>query len=1011
MIRRLPLLALLLTSSLALALEAPIKLFERGGVARQADPVSVGVPIPRGALTGTDKLCVKDPAGNKIPAQFKVTAWWWPTAKYPDKEKSIRWVLVDFQADVPPNGTAVYRLADEGGNPAPKTPVRTSRRSGGLRVETGPLVFTLADKAFRLFETVELDRQQIVAAAKTDGLCIEGMDGKRYSSAADLRDPPVLTAADYHGNDVYLKGQPHNPPQKLRVTVEEAGPLRTVLLIDGVMQAQSAGGAHSFERFDGAGNKTDPLLIPNRDETLGFRVRIHAYAGKPFVRVFHTIVNLKGKSFTATDQNRYRSAAYIADAIQQPGKFLVESMELASTLKLSGTPRYLFGGDVPHGGEAAANRPVTLYQDSSAGWIWQVAEEKVYDPWLTQNIAYMKIKSGLEKPYHEYSDIHYKILTGQDGCSFMGYCLLEGTDGKSAAAAVGDGKVKGSKASGNRAAGWVDLCDSARGMTAAVRWFWQMYPKALEVDASGRVVVALLPRQWSRGHFMDGKIHRTHEMLYRFHESEDAAATEAAVKAFNKPLVAHCGFDTYLASGACNRFARPDPEKWPNYEGQIRTAVHVGINPKVNTSFDSSYDIEREKEDCFGWEHFGDTAKRGFRGFSQFEEFDSSRCLLMHFMRTGDPGFFETGEELDRWLMGVPCFGGGYGHQHPERSHNWIQGLIDYYHLTGLPEARDAIDVMKGYYEFSKDPKDFAWNYNGRNAAYALNGLRQMFEWTGDPAWLEAANTCIRYGRDKTRAISGFYGGNPGGFMAHVLCHALGRYADLTGDEDAIDWLLGLAGHFKPFSGRCDESGATADCYGWATMLTGDRRYIEAARTNIVDAMAAGPEGPHFRTGDCSSKTWSGAVGGYWQIFFHALNEWKPEDVAPPAAVSDLAAQPGTEPGSAVIAWTNSGDDGAKGTAALIQVKYAPGEIVDFVPWARTGGVEGKPAGPEWEGKVNFWYARNVTGEPAPRQSGTQQSWTIKGLPSGKPLHLAMVVTDEAGNRSKPSNSVSVTPP
>lgn len=39
---------------------------------------------------------------------------------------------------------------------------------------------------------------------------------------------------------------------------------------------------------------------------------------------------------------------------------------------------------------------------------------------------------------------------------------------------------------------------------------------------------------------------------------------------------------------------------------------------------------------------------------------------------------------------------------------------------------------------------------------------------------------------------------------------------------------------------------------------------------------------------------------------------------------------------------------------ARIQVKHAPGEIVDFVPWARTGGVEGKPVGPEWVGKVNL---------------------------------------------------------
>ncbi|MCX7591845.1 MAG: hypothetical protein N2255_09480, partial [Kiritimatiellae bacterium] len=723
-------------------------------------------------------------------------------------------------------------------------------------------------------------------------------------------DPPVLTDSDYRPPfDDYLKGYQHNPPEKLRVQVEKNGPLRAVIMIDGVMHAMSPGGTHQFVLYDAAGDKVGPVTITNRAEKLGFRIRIHAYAGKPYVRLYHTLINLRGKSHTDTDQNRYRSAAYIADAIKQPGRFLVEAMELATTLSLKGGAKYRFGGDTVHSGELAAGSRAILYQDSSAGWVWQTAENKIYDPVLKANIDFLKIKIGLEKPYHEYSDIHYKILTGQDGCTFMGYKVWDG-HGKELAV-------------GNRAAGWADLSDGEVGLTTAVRWFWEMYPKAIELDASGKVVVGLLPRQWSRGHFLDGKIHRTHELFYRFHGPEDPGVAETSARAFAKPLVAHCGVDWYLKTGACHLFARPDPVNWPNYEAQITTAVHVGVNPKVNPSFDSSYEIEREKEDCFGWEHFGDTAKRGFRGFSQFQEFDSSRCLIMHFWRTSDPAFFQRAEELVRFLMGIPCFGGGYGHQHPESSHNWIQGLIDYYCMTGLPEAREAIEAMEGYYRREWDPKGHSWNFNGRNAAYALNGLRQFFEWTGDPAWLRAANQCIRYVKQRTRPVSGFYGGNPGDFMSHVLCHALGRYAMLTADEDAVDLLLGLAGYFKPFSGRCDGGPETADAYAHATMLTGDRRYLEAAVRNIRDEMAVGPEGPHYRTGECSSKTWSGSVGGYWQIFFHALKEWKPTDTTPPAAVKDLTATPGAEPGSVILTWTNTGDDGMQGPAHKIQVQYA----------------------------------------------------------------------------------------
>jgi hypothetical protein len=765
------------------------------------------------------------------------------------------------------------------------------------------------------------------------------------------------------------------------------------------MTAQKPGEKYQFVLFNAAGDKVGPLTYETRDEQLGFQFRIHAYAGKPFVRVFHTLINLRGKSHTATDMNRYRSAAYIADAIKQPGRFLVEELALGTTLKLKGKPTVRFGGDEVH---QAAAAPCELYQDTAASWVWQVGEGKILDPLLKANVEWYQRNTDLEKPYYEYSDIHYKIVTGQDGGTFMGYKLYE------------DGAERHQ---GYRAAGWVDVSDGNAGMTTAVRWFWKMSPKSLAVDRSGKVTVGLLPRRWRRGHFLDGKIHRTHELLYRFHEAEPAGATEAAAKAFEEPLVAHCGFDWYLQSDTCGLMAPPDPKNWPLYEQQQLTAVHVGVNPKINPSLDSSIALEREKNDAFGWQHFGDTPKRGFRGHSQFEEFDTSRCLLMHFYRTADPAFFRTAEELDRFLMNIPCFGGGYGHQHPEPSHNWIQGLIDYWCLTGLPEAKEGLDAMRGYYKGNQNPKAFCWHYNGRNAAYAINGLRQMFELTGEQEWLDALNLNIRDCKRRTRPLSGFYGGNPGWFMTHVFVHALGRYAMLTGDEDAVDLALGLSRHFKPLSTPPQGRGlACADCYAYCTLLTGNRHYLDVAAKNNSDAKSSSvrKHGPAYRTGSCSSKTWSGSVGGYGQIFFYARKEWEPDDTAPPAPVTDLRAEPGPEPGSVKLTWTSTGDDGAKGQADKIQVKYAPGEIVDYVHWARTKRVDGKPADPKDAGKVNFWYATNAKSEPAPGKPGTTQSMVLKGLPRvtrrKQPVTLwfALKVHDEAGNRSKLSNCVKV---
>jgi hypothetical protein len=994
----------------AQTVDVPITLTETTGVARVGDPVSVGVPMPRNLLMNVDRrLCVVDAQGQHVPAQFEALMKWFPTEKYP-KAAGVRWLLVDFQADVPANGKATYRLkrmpaAGSWAKAQPKSPVAVKDAGGMINVSTGPLKFVVNKKQFRLFDKVELNGKTVVEAGATDGMCIEGMGGKRYYASKDLSDPPKLTAADYRGGyDGWLKHTQHNPPQKLRVVVEKAGPVRSVILIDGVMTAQKVGKKYQFVLFSGAGDKVGPMTYQTRDEQLGFQIRIHAYAGKPFVRVYHTLINLKGKSHTSTDMNRYRSAAYIADSIKSPGNFLVEALELGTSLKLAGPVKVQLGGDKVHAATLKKGEVRKLYQDTAASWPWQVGEEKMIDPVLKANAKWFKTHPGLEKPYYEYGDIHYKILSGQDGGTFMGYKLYDG--GKELL-------------NGYRAPGWADVSDGNVGMTTAVRWFWKMSPKSIVVDGSGKVTHGILAKEWGRGHMMDGKIHRTHELFYRFHGAEGAGVAEASAKAFEEPLVAHCGFEWYRDSGACNLIAKPDTKKWPQYEQQQATAVHVGLNKKINTALDSSIATEREKNDAFGWQHFGDTPKRGFRGHSQFEEFDTSRCLLMHFFRTGDPAFFRAAEELDRFLMNIPSFGGGYGHQHPESSHNWIQGMIDYWCLTGLPEAKEGIDAMKGYYKNCQSNKAGNWHYNGRNAAYALNGLRQMFEITGEKVWLDALNLNVRDVRKRTRAISGFYGGNPGWFMSYVLIHAAGRYAMLTGDEDAVDLVLGLSGHFKPFSPTAKARGlATADAYAYCTMLTGDPHYLKLAARDNNDAVSSScrKHGPAWRTGACSTKTWSGSVGGYGQVFFHALNEWKPKDTAPPAAITDLKAEVGPEAGSVKLTWTNTGDDGTKGAATKLQVKYAPGEIVEYIHWGRTKGVNGRPADPKDNGKVNFWYATNAKGESVPGKPGTVQSMIIKGLPKTvgrrrtpvKAWWIAVKVHDEAGNRSKLSNCVKV---
>ena len=92
------------------ALTVPLLLDEPAGVARRTAPVSASVPFARGAL-GTPAVWVAAPEGRPVPAQTTVLERW------PDG--SVRWLLVDFLADVGPHAHTTFVL--HAGDP-PKPP-------------------------------------------------------------------------------------------------------------------------------------------------------------------------------------------------------------------------------------------------------------------------------------------------------------------------------------------------------------------------------------------------------------------------------------------------------------------------------------------------------------------------------------------------------------------------------------------------------------------------------------------------------------------------------------------------------------------------------------------------------------------------------------------------------------------------------------------------------------------------------------------------------------------------
>jgi hypothetical protein len=100
-------------------------------------------------------------------------------------------------------------------------------------------------------------------------------------------------------------------------------------------------------------------------------------------------------------------------------------------------------------------------------------------------------------------------------------------------------------------------------------------------------------------------------------------------------------------------------------------------------------------------------------------------------------------------------------------------------------------------------------------------------------------------------------------------------------------------------------------------------------------------------------------------------------DTTAPGAVQGLAATT-VDDSSIRLNWTASGDDGALGTAARYELRYATSAITE----------------------ANFGSATLVTGVAAPQASGSAESFTVTGLQTATVYHFALKAFDGAGNGS-----------
>ncbi len=113
-------------------------------------------------------------------------------------------------------------------------------------------------------------------------------------------------------------------------------------------------------------------------------------------------------------------------------------------------------------------------------------------------------------------------------------------------------------------------------------------------------------------------------------------------------------------------------------------------------------------------------------------------------------------------------------------------------------------------------------------------------------------------------------------------------------------------------------------------------------------------------------------------------------DFTPPSRVLDLSANSAT-PYSVTLLWTAPGDDGDVGKASAYDIRYSISPITTEKKWLNSNRV--------------------LTGIPAPKPAGSNQTCTVSGLLPNTTYYFALKAVDDYSNWSSLSNCASVITP
>lgn len=681
---------------------------------RRAEPVTVSIPFAAGALTDPQQLVIRDDDAA-LPTQTRTLATW------PDG--SVKWLLVHFQPDLPGNRDKMLTFdVDETCQVFRYlTGLALTETPAGIHVDTGPLSFLVPNDGFLPVRDVKLNGESLWDAAPFKGFALT-YDGQTVDTASD----------------------------SVELEIEEAGPLRAVILVKG-KHRQANGSPY-----------------------LDFRGRITAYAGKPYIEVEHQFIHAE------------------------------EAAELSlESLKLAFQPEY--GGVSPHLALGQGYYRTAIQESDDAPL------EMLID---TETVLYQANEHFIDSFYGDF---------------------------------------------------WVDWRDETGGVMLSVYQAHQNFPKKLRVAKDG-IVCSLYPDDVPSAPVLQGMA-KTHRLQLHFH-APDAPLADASVRSLQFQLP-----DRPALSREWFRANNPwletfFPEKLPDRLLTFLNRIHDG-RPKA-----------------LGMFHFGDAPDAGYtnqgrgQGHSVFvnNEYDRPHACALYYGLTGQRRVLDSALVSARHWLDVdlchyspdPLLHGGLkihtryhvtGGASP--SHEWTEGLLDYYFFTGRREALDAArSVAENILRHLERPHmKTPGETSVREGGWALRALVGMWIGTGEDRWRDEARKLVtmyldwfdRYGALLAPYTSHSMPRVP--FMISLTVNSFARYLliEPEGDlaervkalivatvDDLLAHCLGPDGvaYYKelPSLRRTAPTYHLLEALTHAYRITGDARYLKIATRQFAAA-------------------------------------------------------------------------------------------------------------------------------------------------------------------------------